>query len=221
VRESAASCGKGLQVFDTDPNERSIAMRKSILFLSFIIAVALGAPAAAQMGAAVVGKGPGVAGAAQTVKLTATITKINAKTREVTLKGPQGKEVTIVAGPEVKNFAHMKVGDQVDVEYVEALTLELKKGSKEIVSRTDTGAAGRAKPGQMPGAAAGREVRVVAEVIGLDPATQTVTLRGPQHTVELQVRDPAQFKLISMGDKVEAIYTEAIAVSVQAPAAKK
>jgi len=164
---------------------------------------------------------PWFGGVAQTVKLTATITKIDRATRAVTLKGPQGKEVTITAGPEVKNFDQMKVGDQVDVEYVEALTLELKKGSTQVVGRSVTDVAGTAKPGQMPGAAAGRQVTVIAEVVGLDPATQTVTLRGPQRTVDLKLRDPNQYKLVALGDKVEATYTEAVAVSVQPAAAKK
>jgi hypothetical protein len=42
----------------------------------------------------------------------------------------------VTAGPDVKNFAKMKVGDQVNIEYLEALTLELKKGGGMIVQRT-------------------------------------------------------------------------------------
>jgi Cu/Ag efflux protein CusF len=195
-------------------------MQKLFLAVTTAFIAALVVPAAAQTGAIVAATGPGMGGVAQTVKLTATITKIDAASRAVTLKGPQGREVTVTAGPEVKNFAKMKVGDQVDVEYVEALTLELKKGSQLVVSRTDTDAMGKAKPGQMPGMVAGRQTTIVAEVVGLDPATQTVTLRGPQRTVDLKVRDPAQFKLVAKGDKVEATFTEAVAVSVQPPAKK-
>ena len=54
----------------------------------------------------------------------------------------------------------------------------------------------------------------------MDSSTQTVTLKGPKQTVDLKVRDPAQFKLINIGDQVEANYTEALAVTVE-PAAKK
>jgi hypothetical protein len=194
-------------------------MRTLISTISFIVVAALALPSNAQTGAAVVGKGPGVAGAAQTVKITATITAIDAATRAVTLKGPQGKETTITAGPEVKNFAQMKVGDQVNAEYVEALMLELKKGSTAPVGRTDQAAAGVAKPGELPAGMVGRQVTITAEVVGVDPATQTVTLRGPQRTVELKVRDPAQFKMVAKGDRVEATYTEAVAIAVE-PAKK-
>jgi hypothetical protein len=170
----------------------------------------------AQTGAAVVGKGPGVAGAAQTVEITATITKIDPATREVTLKGPKGGEVTIQAGPEVKNFAQMKVGDTVTAKYVEALTLELKKGGKAVVGRNEEAGAATAKPGEKPAALAGRRVTVVADVTAVDPSTQMVTLKGPKQTVDVKVADPEQFKLIKVGDQVEATYTEALGIAVDA-----
>src|SRR5438094_4664134 len=135
-------------------------MQKLFSIIGLIVAT-IAWPAAAQTGAAVVGKGPGVAGAAQTVKVTATITAIDPATRAVTLKGPQGKEIVITAGPEVKNFAQMKVGDQVDAEYVEALTLELKKGGGKAVARTEQTGAAAAKPGERPAALGGRQVTIV------------------------------------------------------------
>jgi hypothetical protein len=194
-------------------------MREKVIIAS-LMAAAVASPAMAQTGATIVGKGPGVAAAAQTVKLTATITVIDAATRSITLKGPQGKEITVTAGPEVKNFAQMKVGDQVDAEYVEALTLELKKGGGKAVARTEQAGAATAKPGERPAGLVGRQVTIVADVVDINAATQTVTLRGPQRTVELKVRDPEQFKLVAKGDQVEATYTEAIALAVS-PAAKK
>ena len=194
-------------------------MRKLIGTIGFAVLATLAVPAAAQTGTAVAAKGPGVAGVAQTVKLTATITAIDAATRAVTLKGPQGKEVTLTAGEQVKNFAQLKVGDQVNIEYVEALTLELKKGSTAPVSRTEQAGAAGAKPGERPAGMGGRQVTIVAEVVDLNAQTQVVTLRGPQRTVELKVKDPAQFKLIAKGDRVEATYTEALAIVVE-PAKK-
>jgi Cu/Ag efflux protein CusF len=189
-------------------------MRNLIGSIGFVVLAALAAPAAAQTGAAVVAREPGKVGVAETVKLTATIVAIDAATRAVTLKGPHGNEFAVTAGPEVKNFAQMKVGDLINVEYVEALTLELKKGSTAPVARTEQAGAAGAKPGARPAGMAGRQVTIMAEVVGLDPAKQVVTLRGPQRTVELKVKDPAQFKLVAKGDRVEATYTEALAIAV-------
>ena len=84
----------------------------------------------------------------------------------------------------------MKVGDQVNAAYTEALTIELKKGGGMAVARTEQAGAAGAKPGDSPAGLVGRQVTVVADVIDVNPATQTITLRGPQRTVELKVRDP-------------------------------
>jgi hypothetical protein len=194
-------------------------MRSFLAALGCAVLCALPVSVTAQSGGAIVAKGPGVAGAANTVRITATIAAIDAATRTVVLKGPRGNEFPVTVGPDVRNFAQLKVGDQVNVQYVEALMIELKKGSTAPVSRTDVAGAGAAKPGALPGGMVGRRVTVTAEVVDVDPARQVVTLRGPQRTVELKVNDPAQFKLVAKGDRVEVTYTEAVAIAVE-PAKK-
>ncbi len=189
-------------------------MKKLLVALGFVVA-AIAAPVGAQTGAVVTGKAPGMVGVAQTVNVTATISAIDKATRDVTLKGPKGNEVTLTAGPEVKKFDSLKVGDQVDVQYVEAVTLELKKGGGMVVARTvEKGAVG-SKPGERPAGAVGRQVTIVADVVALDPATQMVTLKGPNRTVDLKIPDPEQFKRIAKGDQVEAKYTQAVALAVE------
>lgn len=195
-------------------------MRNLIITTAVALAASIAWPVAAQTGGVVAGTAPGKGGIAQTVKLTATITAIDPATRDVTLKGPQGNEVTLTAGPEVKNFAALKAGDQVNVEYIEALTLELKKGGGMKVQRTEQAAAMGAKPGAQPAGAVGRQVTVVADVINVDAAKKTVTLRGPQRTVDLVINDPEQLKRIAKGDQVEATYTQALALALE-PVAKK
>lgn len=190
-------------------------MQKLLVALGFVAVAGIAAPVGAQTGAVVAGKGPGMAGVAQTVKLTATITAIDKSTRDVTLKGPQGNEVTVTAGPEVKRFDSLKVGDQVDVQYVEALTLELKKGGNMVVARTEQKGVAGTKPGEAPGGAIGRQVTIVADVVATDPAKQVVTLKGPQRTVDLKIPDPEQFKRIAKGDQVEATFTQAFAAVVE------
>ncbi len=194
-------------------------MLRSILASTIVAAALAASPVLAQTGAAVVGKAPGKVAMAQTVKATATITAIDAATRAVTLKGPKGNEMVVTAGPEVKNFAQLKVGDQVNIEFLESLALELKKGGGAPVAATAKEGAAAAKPGERPAGVVGRQVTVVADVIDLNVETQVVTLKGPQRTVELKVRDPEQFKLIKKGDQIQATYTEAVAIAVTPAAA--
>ena len=190
-------------------------MRNRLWTALLVLGVCTSMSAQGQTGATVVGSAPGAAAVAQTVKVTATITAIDRAKREFTVKGPQGREVVLFAGPEVKNFAQMKVGDQVTAEYVEALTLELKKGGGMIVSRSEKAGAASAKPGENPAAGAGRQVTIVADVVAVDPAKQIVTLKGPQRTIDLRIADAEQFKRIAKGDQVEAKYTQAVALTVE------
>lgn len=195
-------------------------MNKLVLTAAIAAATFVTMPAWSQQGAVAVSSAPGKVTAADTIKVSATITALDAKTRDITLKGPEGKEVVLTAGPDMKNFDKLKVGDKVDAQYVEALTLQLVKGGGKKVERTTEAAAVGAKKGAEPGGAVGREVKIVADVIAVDTAKQMVTLKGPQRTVELKVKDPEQLKLIAKGDQIEATYVQALAIAVE-PAAKK
>jgi hypothetical protein len=73
-----------------------------------------------------------------------------------------------VAGAEVRNFDRIKVGDQVAAQYLQALTLELKKGPG-IRQRTEGEAIVRANPGGKPAGAVGRQVTIVADVVNVNP----------------------------------------------------
>ena len=106
------------------------------------------------------------------------------------------------------------------MEYICALTLELKKGGG-TAGKTETTDAVRAKPGQKPGGAMSRQVTVMTDVVDVNPKNKTITLKGPKgNVVELDVQNPEQFKVVKKGDKMEAVYTEALAIAV-VPAAKK
>jgi hypothetical protein len=167
---------------------------------------------------------PGKGVIAEVVRVAATVEAVDAANRLVTLKGPEGNSFVVKAGPEIRNFDRIKVGDIVDARFTEALTLELKKGGGGVRERIESESAGVSKPGERPAAAAGRTVTVVADVIAVNAAKQSVRLRGPNRTVDLKVRDPEQFKLIKVGDQVEARFTESVAIALDPapqPAAKK
>jgi hypothetical protein len=180
-------------------------------------------PAFAQQaatGAQVTASAPGKAAVAQTVKASAAVTAIDKASRTVTLKTAKGESFDLVAGDEVKNFDQIAVGDQVTVQYVRALSLELKKSGGTSAPKETTDAV-RAKPGEKPAGAIGRQVTVMTDVVDVNPKNKTISLKGPKgNVVVLDVQNPEQFKVVKKGDKVEAVYTEALAISVE-PAAKK
>jgi len=200
-------------------------------FAITLIAAALATTAFAQQPAPAAGiavaSEPGKAAIVGAVEISAQVVAIDKATRTVTLKGPKGNVVDIVAGEQVKNFDQIKVGDLVVARYAQALTLELRKtkaaGGEAVVKEE----AAKAKPGEKPAVAGARTVTLLADVVAVDPKASTITLKGPKgNEVTLDVRNPEQFKVVKKGDQVEVTYTEALALSVEpapkaAAAAKK
>ena len=190
--------------------------KPAITIIIIAIAAAFAVNAPAQTSVVKSSSEPRKASVEHTVDVTATIIAIDKTTRDITLKGPKGNWVVVTAGPEVKNFDLMNVGDKVHARYIEALVLELKKGNDMAVTRTDEASAQGAAPGAQPHGVAGRRITVVADVVAVNRETQTVTLQGPQLTAEVKVADPDQFRRIKKGDQVYAVYTQALAMVVEA-----
>ena len=164
-------------------------------------------------GATVVTNEPGKAAVETTASITATVVAIDKTTRTVTLKGAQ-RTVDVVAGDAVKNFDQIKVGDRLVVKYVEALTLELKKAKGPADAKAEV-AAVRAAPGARPAGAVGREVTILADVVGVDEKKSVISLKGPRgNIVDLKVHNQDHFKVVRKGDQVEVVYTEALALAV-------
>ena len=167
---------------------------------------------------------PGQAKAVALVTANGTIDSIDAATRTIKIKLPSGALREVEVGQEVRNFDQLKVGDKVKAKYVESLTIELKKDGKQVVGRTESTSLDRAQPGAKPGGVAKHEVTVVADVVNVDAKKHLVQVKNEHgETVDLNVKDPEQLKLVKKGDQVQATYTEAIAVSLEpaAPAKKK
>ena len=149
------------------------------------------------------------------------VIKVDATTRTVTLKNQDG-ETSIVAGPEVKNFAEIKVGDRFDVVYELAVAIELVKvknpgtTSEQVTTSTTT-----APQGDKPGMITTNTVTATANVEAIDTVKNTVSLKGPQGNIfKVKVQNPDLMKDIAVNDQVKVVYTEAIAAVVSAPAKK-
>lgn len=155
------------------------------------------------------------------VTATATVKKINQKTREVTLALPDGSTTTIHAGPEVRNLPQVKVGDQVTVTYIGQLSYQVIRKGQDAATPGVTIAqdAVRAEPGERPGAAAGRVVTVTTTIKAIDKKAGTVTLAGLDggEDVVVQARNPDNLNRVAVGDSVEITMTEAVGIDVSAP----
>ncbi len=199
-------------------------MNTKSTFAVALIAAALATTALAQQpgvtGGTAVASEPGKAAVVRAAEIFAQVVGIERAARTVTLKGPKGNVVDLVAGDEVKNFDQIKLGDFVVARYAEALTLELRKTKAAAGDLAVREEAAKAKPGERPAVAGARQVTAIANVIAIDRKKSTITLKGPRgNEVTLNVQNLDQFKVVKKGDQVEVTYTEALALSIE-PAPK-
>ena len=158
-------------------------------------------------------------GQAKTVKSemrveTGVVQAIEASTRTVTLKKPDGTFVQTVAGPDIKRFAELKVGDTVNVRYYENVVVRVKQpGESDVLS----GAKGTTGSDQvLPGGTRAKQVTITATITAIDPNTPSVTFTGPNGgTYTSKVQDTAALAKVKVGDKVDIVWTEAVLVSVE------
>ena len=189
-------------------------MKQCIAILSVLVA----ASASAQDKGLKAQESRGVA-AAEVVRVVSTVESIDQATRAVTLRGQDGRLVTFVVGPEVKNLAQVRKGDVVTMEYIEAVAVALRKTDSKVRERIETDFKTGAAPGQKPSGVVGKDIKIIASVEAVNEKTGKVTLRGPERTVDLRVKDPAILKQVKVGDMVEAEFVEALAVKVEKGAA--
>lgn len=152
----------------------------------------------------------------------ATVAAIDHDTREVTLEGAEGRKVDLTVGDEVKNLPQVEVGDQVSVEYLEAVTVEVLGPAEADVGAGALTASGTAEPGEKPAGAEISEMIVVAVIEAIDKDNEQVTLKGPKGgTRTVKVRNPENLDKAAVGEKVKITYTRAFAVNVtERPAAE-
>jgi hypothetical protein len=150
----------------------------------------------------------------QMIEASAKVEAIDQKTRVVKLKFTNGEEHEVTVGEEVRNLAQVEVGDDVTIQYYESIVVELKKVDKTGASVTEKTSEIRAEKGDKPGGVRVHEYTVVAEVVAIDAAAGTVTVRGPKGREVTLKPKPETLKMVKVGDFVEGSYTEAVAISV-------
>jgi len=151
-----------------------------------------------------------------TVQLSAVVEAIDMETRQVTLRGPEGNSRTLTVREDARNLDQVDVGDTVNVEYVQNLTIEVFANDGMEPGTGQLSAVQRAKEGEMPGMAVMDTSIVTATVEAIDIEANTFKLKWPDGEIkEYVARDPENLKKADVGDLVVVSYTEALAVVVE------
>jgi hypothetical protein len=149
----------------------------------------------------------------ETRQVTAVVEAIEASSRTVTFKLPDGTYTVKVAPPEMTRFSELKVGDTVSARYYENVVLRFKKPGESDV---DTSARSTTPSGQAsPGGTKASQRTITAAITAIDPNVPSITFTGPKgYQYTSRVQDPTLLTSVKVGDKVDLVWTEALLVSV-------
>jgi hypothetical protein len=150
----------------------------------------------------------------ETQTISATVEAINVTTRTLTLKGPKGNYMDIVAPDTVKRFSEIKVGDTITARYYENLVIRKKQpGEKDVDTSTEGATAGT---GARPAGTAATQRTITATITALDPKVPSITLSGPNKwTYSARIEDKKVLDQVKVGDKVDLTWTEALLLGLE------
>jgi hypothetical protein len=153
--------------------------------------------------------------AVDTHQVTAKVTSIDSITRHVTLTTPDGRSMTIKAGPEVVNFDQIHVGDTLVATVTEEVAVYLSKyGAAPSAGVSSTVAL--APVGAKPGGVITKTVDVTAKVMAVEPENRHVTLQfADGSTRKIKLGNEIDLSNISPGDDVTVRVSEAVAINVR------
>jgi hypothetical protein len=185
--------------------------------LAAIIVTASAMLTVASMPAAAQDKPSGTVTASAT--RTATVMHVDAKDRWVTLKMDNGNLVDIQAGPAVKNFAQIKVGDKVVATQQDTVSVEVVPAGQAAPNVSGGSATVSAPLGAKPMGVQVDTVVVSGKVTAIDYDKRTVTLQGPagnSHTLEVG-KGAKKFHAVKVGDVAIFTIKSATSIDVQSP----
>jgi hypothetical protein len=147
--------------------------------------------------------------ASQSMTVSAVVTAIDHDTRVVTVRKPDGEELTFTASEEVRNLPQVQVGDVLVAEYVESVSIEVMADDGLGTDAAEAVAMGRAEEGAMPGFAAMDSQIVIAKVEEINLELNTFKVE------EFVARNPDNLRRAEVGDLVVITTTEAVAITVE------
>ncbi len=149
------------------------------------------------------------------VTIKATIEKIDHDLRVITLKDKEGKSWDIHAGPEIRRFDELKIGDEVTFQITASVVYQIRKPGESVPpSSKDEPAIVRGTGAKPSGTKTEQETKTVT-IKAIDPKTNAVTIATEDgRTMSMKVEDDKLLKGVTPGDRVVITYTTATVISV-------
>ena len=136
--------------------------------------------------------------------------------RRATVEDEDGNVESIYAGPEIKRFDELKVGDKVTFRYYESLVSQIRKAGAAAPTP------GKGTPtlvrgtGAKPSGTLSQQLSATVTVKAIDASVPSVTVTLEDgRTTTLEVLEKKVLKEVKVGDKIDITYTAAFMITVQ------
>ena len=152
--------------------------------------------------------------------ITATVEAIDAATRTLTVKDEKGYFEPITVPKAMTRFSEIKVGDTISARYYNNIVIRVKPAGEAAVD-TSTGGVTRGT-GAKPGGTGAVQRTITAKIMAIDQGVPSITFKGEKinWNYSSRVADKAALAKVKVGDRVDITWTEALLVSIVAPAKK-
>lgn len=153
-----------------------------------------------------------------TINAQATVTGIDAAKRIVTIKLPDGESRPVEAGPDVRNFDQIAVGDTVEVRIAVIGMLDMRRPNADTPKISIEDISSRAPLGEKPSGFRAQKVTAVVNITAIDAEAGEVTFVGPLGNAFTVVTPDAAIKAtmrdFRVGELVQASYVETVSIDV-------
>jgi hypothetical protein len=155
---------------------------------------------------------------AMAIEIEAVVTAIDLESRQVTLKGPEGNSVTLTAPEDVVKLDEVNVGDTLRATYVAAAEAELRAPTEEELAEPYVvlEGSGSDEVEGKPTVGAGRLIRAVCTIEGMNRLLGTVTILDPSGKVHVIADvEPEKMEGVTLGQTLVVVFREALALSLE------
>ena len=151
---------------------------------------------------------------AETRTETGTVEAVETSTRTITLRKSDGTLVETVAGPDIKRFDEVKIGDKITASFYDTIILRMHRAGEADVNAKATSTTGSGQA--LPGGTRAKQRTMTVTIASIDPKVPSVTFTGPNGwKYSSKVQDTEALAKVKVGDKLDIVWTEAVLVSVE------
>lgn len=158
---------------------------------------------------------------ATAITTTFTVQSIDAATRMITLKAPDGSIEKFKAGPEIRNFDQLHQGDMVRATVMDEIAVSMMQPGGQQPAMGQANMVAVAPKGAKPGVVMVQTENLTAKVAAIDTQKRMVSLEEPSgNTRTIKVSPRVDIAQIKKGDDITLQIAQGFAIMVESPQAQ-